>query len=201
MLTELESFLDDLRSNGAVVINDLLTGVSLGKITSDLEATKLRIPLEVIEFWRLVGGTRQPVGTDPQFKEKYRLDEAYIFYSPTEACADYCVIQDQKQKGFEDFYDLPNTCLPIARSIFGQYLCIECDLSSPFYGNIFHFDPPSAEHLRVSISLNQYFKTVGAAFKAKIMKLDHNAELDIQDFDSYFAMGVKMNPKCDYWLS
>ena len=200
-MKELEIFLGDLRSNEAIIINDLLDGELFGKVKTDLEATKLRIPLEALEFWSVVGGTRQPVGTSPLLQERYRLDQLHVFYSPSEACTEYCMIQNQKEKGFEDFSGLPKTCLPIGCSLFGQYLCIECDLSSPFYGNLYHFDTPSGEHLRVSSSLDQYFKTVGIALKAHIIVLDENAELDIENFESYFALGAKMNPKCDYWVN
>jgi len=32
------------------------------------------------------------------------------------------------------------------------------------------------------------------------MKLDENAELEIEDFEAYFALAAKMNPECEYWL-
>ena len=201
MLTELKNFLKDLRSLDAVIMKDLIDGASFHEIEGCLLKIKLNAFQELIAFWKIVGGTQQPIGTDPQLQEKYRLDSQYIYYSPSEACEQYQVIQSEKDRGFEDFSDLPNTCLPIACSIFGEFLCVEGDVSGSFYGHVFNFDPPTSEYKRVSTSLDNYFKTVRAAMKANIIKLDENLELDMEDYESYFAIGMKMNPKCDFWSS
>ena len=197
----LENLLESLQSEGALIIEDMLAGHSDQKVLFDLAPTELDVPIEALKHWQIFGGTRQPKETNPKFVEKRRLDGFFIYYSPAEACIEYCSIRSQKKAGFTDFSTLPDTCLPIAYSIFGELLVIQCGSQNSFKGHLFHYDPPTGEHSRVSVSLSQYFHTVQTAFESKILNLDEKREIDVTDFDAYFALASKMNPNCDYWVS
>lgn len=201
MTKVLKNLLSSLKTKGAIILDDLIEGIDVDAINRDLAATTLDVAQDVINFWQIIGGTRQPKGTDPQFVEKCRLDGFYIYGSPSDGCTQYLTIQSDKKQGFEGFLDFPDSCLPIAVSIFGQILSIECEVGSARRGQVFEFNPPTGEHRRLAISLDAYFQTVYAAFEAGIIALDENREIEIKDFGAYFALASKLNPDCDFWTS
>ena len=200
-MKSLQNLLNTFQASRALILDDLIEGMDVDAIKRDLAATTLDVPQDIIDFWQIIGGTRQPKGTDSQFVEKRRLDGFYIYGSPRDATTQYLTIQSDKKQGFEDFLNFPDSCLPIAVSIFGQILSIECEAGSARRGQVFEFDPPTGEHKRVAVSLDAYFQTVHAAFESGIIALDEKKEIEVKDFDAYFALASKLNPDCDFWTS
>jgi len=199
--TEIYNWLNQLRASEAKIVNDLCEGLTIQEIDQELSSTSLDVVKDAFRFWTIIGGTRQPEGSDPGYTWKYKLDGFYIFLSPYEANQQYFFISSDKEKGYEAYENFPETCLPIAISIGPDIIAIDCGSESSTRGQLYNFDPSEGVLRKMSVSIDGYFQTIRKSFDLGLIKLDQNGELEIANFKKFFSNAASMNPDCDYWIS
>lgn len=92
--------------------------------------------------------------------------------------------------------------IPIFESGGGELYLIDCDASTPEYGQIIFFNPGSVDFdLAISIydSLLTLFQSVLQAYQGNLFQVGDKGYLDVSDYKKLNRLYTELNPKSGYW--
>lgn len=92
--------------------------------------------------------------------------------------------------------------IPLFRSGGGEYYLLDCDASTPAYGQIIFFNPGSIDYgVTISIydSLITFFQGVLQGYERNLLRVNDNKFLEVADYNLLNRMNRELNPRSDYW--
>jgi len=94
------------------------------------------------------------------------------------------------------------TKIPIFESGGGEFFLLDCDVTTPEFGQILFYSPGSIDFdLTISIydSLITLFQTVLQSYKAGLYQVDDNQMMVVADYPKLHRLEKELNPKSGYW--
>ena len=187
----LQSYLQNLSSKGAGVIDHLNEAASANILASLDQLPHCTIPETVKDMWGVFNGTKK--NEDITSGELW-LDGTFRYFSVSDAIADYAISLElwQKEPEFDEY--LPKGFLPIASPGDGSRLLVNCRAGSPSYGGVYELVHGNGL-IKHSISLPRYFETIDAALRQGGLIVEDSHVIFVDNI--FYALAKQMNPASD----